>query len=172
MKKKNLALVLLVSLNLLVISCKKEVNITTAPANEILKDSTTGNISNSAAVSENSQNLLPANAQSFLKTHFPEVTTMTISEKTIPIIGKSFEAKLGNGFEIDFNEAGEWHEIDGNSQPIPAVIIPSSINEYLLQNYKDIQVTAIDKENKQIKVELTNNMDLLFDNNGKFLKID
>lgn len=161
MKNRFLLNLVFCSSALLLVSCKKEVTVTKSTVSSEATNSVDSNF-----------DLLPSNAQAFLNQHFPEVKTMTISEKTIPIIGKSFEVKLGNGFEVDFDSNGDWHEISGNKQALPIELIPEYVTNYLKENNNNVDVISIDKEKKEVSVELSNGVDLLFDESGKFLKID
>ncbi|WKL50535.1 PepSY-like domain-containing protein [Flavobacterium pectinovorum] len=63
-------------------------------------------------------------------------------------------------------------DIDGNHQAIPAELIPEKINTYATANYANLFITSIDKEPTYIEVELSNNLELVFDLQGNFLRID
>ena len=91
--------------------------------------------------------------------------------KTSAIDGKTYEVTLNDGTEIELKENGEWKEIK-DIKGIPSAIFPSTIKSYLQANYNNITVEKIEKESRGYKVELINNIDLEFDNNGKFVRID
>ncbi|MCD9854581.1 PepSY-like domain-containing protein [Epilithonimonas sp. JDS] len=113
---------------------------------------------------------MPANIKSFLAKYYPKATVSKYEAKTT-VVGKKYEVKLNNGAEIDFDKNGNWEEIS-DKQGVPAALIPASIKTYLAKNYKGVNVESIDKENNKIKVDLINDIDLEFDKNGKFLRID
>ena len=116
---------------------------------------------------------LPAAAKTFITTHFPTATIRLVEKQnTVIANGSVYDVSLSNGFEIDFDAAGNWIDIDGNHQAIPVELIPGTIQTYVTTNYANQFVTSIDKEPTYIEVELSNNIDLVFDLQGSFLRID
>jgi len=113
---------------------------------------------------------LPENVKAFLKKYYPDATVTAYEIKTIPE-GKKYEVKLNNGAEIDFDNDGNWEEIS-DKQGIPEYIIPKNIQSYVSKTYPGIKIESIDKEQNKIKVELLNDLDLEFDLQGNFLRID
>ncbi len=110
---------------------------------------------------------LPAAAQNFVKKHFPK-DKIAYAEKD----RRSYEVKLDNGIELDFDSKGNWTKIDGNHNAIPAAIIPGAIRNYAKKNYPNIPIIKIEKESYGYEIELSNDIDLKFNKQGKFLSID
>ena len=175
MKKLKGISYLTLSLVLITISCeKKEVIVNSQPTQTSVTDTT--NINDSTQVvktttQETSNTKNPAVVTNFVNKYFPNIPVATTEIKSSPLEGKSYEIKLNDGAEIELNEKGEWTEIK-DIKGIPSGIIPSSIATYLKNNYNGIVVEKIEKEKNSYKVELINNIDLKFDSNGKFLKVD
>ncbi|MGE6354420.1 PepSY-like domain-containing protein [Flavobacterium sp. NPDC079362] len=116
---------------------------------------------------------LPKSASAFVTTYFPGITYLTVKKHNIPESdGSVYEVKLSNNFEIDFDANGNWIDIDGNNQAIPTDLIPEKIQNYLTANYANQFVTSIDNEKTSIEVELSNNIELVFDLQGNFIRID
>ncbi|SDF26171.1 PepSY-like domain-containing protein [Epilithonimonas hungarica] len=113
---------------------------------------------------------MPATIKSFLAKYYPKATVVKYEAKST-VVGKKYEVKLNNGAEIDFDKNGNWEEIS-DKQGIVSALIPAKIKAYLDQHYKGIKVESIDKERNKIKVDLQNDIDLEFDKNGKFLRVD
>jgi len=113
---------------------------------------------------------MPANVKSFLAKYYPKATVIKYEAKTT-LVGKKYEVKLNNGAEIDFDKNGNWEEIS-DKQGVPNVLIPAKIKSYLNQHYKGVAVESIDKDGNKIKVDLLNDIDLEFDKNGNFLRVD
>lgn len=172
MKKMKITFSILL-LTIAFVSCKKEVVVdqnysapaTTTDANTNVAEDV--NSTNASSI----QNDLPANALAFVNTNFSNTGIASYEIKNIPVIGKSYEVKLNNGVEIDFDEAGNWHELK-DPRGVQQSLIPTAIHTYVEQNYKGTFVTSIDKEKDMIKVDLANDVDLEFDLNGNFLRID
>lgn len=120
-----------------------------------------------------SANDLPKLATTFVTTYFPTATYKLITKQNTPDLdGSVYDVLLSNNFEIDFDKDGNWIDIDGNNQAIPVELIPEKINAYVKEKYPDQSVTVIDNEKTYIEIELTNNLELVFDLEGNFIRID
>lgn len=119
-------------------------------------------------------NELSETCKTIIETHFPEATVILVERKNVPDSdGTVYEVKLNNGMEIDFNAECNWTDIDGNNQRIPYALISEAIVSYVQTNYPEpIFIKGIDKESFGFEVELSNGVDLIFDTNGEFVRID
>jgi hypothetical protein len=116
---------------------------------------------------------LPKAADVFVTTYFPNTTYVAITKQnTADSDGSVYDVRLSNNFEIDFDINGNWMDIDGNHQAIPVELVPQKIQAYVTANYPNQFVTSIDNERTTIEAELSNNIDLVFDLQGNFLRID
>ncbi|UIR54726.1 PepSY-like domain-containing protein [Sphingobacterium sp. SRCM116780] len=116
---------------------------------------------------------LPVPASSFLDTHFKGIHIRTV-EKLIPTQtnGTVYSVDLVNGIEVDFDQEGTWKEVEGdNNAAIPTSFILPSIVTYVTTNYPAIKINTIDKVISTFEIELTNDIDLLFDMEGKFIRV-
>lgn len=114
---------------------------------------------------------LPQNAQSFLKKYFPSSKTSYII-KDKDYFSTDYEVRLENGTEIEFDEKGNWTEVDGKHRSIPTAFIPAKIMNYLKEKFPNTTISKIEKGSKKYEVELNGDIDLEFNLNGDFLKID
>ena len=148
MKKLILAFTILLSIATLTMSCDKETVVT--------------------------EDQLPKTASQFLNQHFNNVKILSIVEEKEGLSGKEFDVLLDNGIEIKFDKNGEWLDIDAKADTtsLPESLIPASINSYVKQNYANAGINSIEKEKHGYDVELTNGLDLVFDKDGKFVRID
>lgn len=113
----------------------------------------------------------PAAAQTFLSQNFPKQTaTYAVEDKGM--LSTDYEIMLSNGMEIEFDGKGNWEEIDGNKTALPESVLPKAIADYVSKNYKVQGVEKIEKEKWGYKVEFLNDVELKFDSNGKFLRVD
>ncbi|MFV0328295.1 MAG: PepSY-like domain-containing protein [Dysgonomonas sp.] len=113
---------------------------------------------------------LPTNVQAFLQTHFASQEVRMVEKDN-----DSYDVYLINGFEIEFTLSGEWDDIDGRGQQIPASIvalIPTNIPTYITTNYPNQFIVEINKEHFGYEIDLNNNLELEFDTEGNFLRID
>ena len=116
-------------------------------------------------------NQLPEAAQKFVQATFPG---QTISCATVDVDfgSKSYEVRLDNFVEIEFDKDGTWDKVDCNYIAVPAELIPTTIAEYVKTNFPGTKIVKIDKERRGFEVELSNNLDLHFNSQGKLLHID
>lgn len=115
-------------------------------------------------------NELPKPAQTFISTHFKgQTASYAIEDKGI--LSTDYDVMLSGGTEIEFDSKGNWKEIDGNKSALPNSVLPKAVANYISKNYKDQVVEKIEKE-AGYKVEFINDLELKFDSNGKFLRID
>ncbi|WP_231496796.1 PepSY-like domain-containing protein [Prevotella sp. 10(H)] len=115
-------------------------------------------------------NDLPSAAQSFIKTHFPNEEVRLVEKDN-----DSYDVYLVNGYEIDFTISGDWDDVDGHGKKLPQGIIdlmPKAISDYVAQHYPDQFITEINKERLGYEIELNKRLELEFDSEGKFLRID
>lgn len=160
--KKNLLLSVFAAAAVLV-SCKKEVTIT--PATDIQEESS------AAAINSKISEDLPENIREFINQHYNQQDIASYEIKTIPVKGKTYEVKFNHGAEIDFDESGTWHEWS-DPKGLPDGVLPENIKSYIDQHYGTTFATSIDIEKNEIKVDLASDIDLEFDTNGNFIRID
>ncbi len=113
------------------------------------------------------KNELPQNAQNFLNQHFESTEISFILQDY-----DSYEVKFTNGWEIEFDKQGNWTEVDCQTVAIPDAIIPTNILNYVKQNFAQNYIVKISKERNRYDVELNNDLELEFDKNGNFIRID
>lgn len=69
---------------------------------------------------------LPASAVTFLITNFKNNPIRTVVKDTDKR-KVTFEVNLKDGTEVEFNQKGDWKEVDGDKKPIPTAFIPKAI---------------------------------------------
>lgn len=131
-----------------------------------------------AAMSANAQetvitkNQLPQAAQQFISNNFPKnIVDFVIADKEI--ISTDYKVKFKEGTEIEFDSDGNWTEVDGNRTVIPTAFIQKSILTYVKEKFPNTQIEKIEKGRfgKQ-EVKLSNGLELEFNSEGKFKRID
>jgi hypothetical protein len=114
---------------------------------------------------------LPANAQTFLKTHFGSKKPSYILEDK-EILSTEYKVQFDNKMEIEFDKKGNWKEVDGNSSKIPSSIIPKKIASYVKTNFPKEKITKIEIGTSGYETKLTNGLELKFNLKEDFTKID
>ncbi|QES91696.1 hypothetical protein F0358_02665 [Empedobacter brevis] len=120
-------------------------------------------------------NNLPVNAQNFVSRNFGNIEFLN-AVKEVERNVATYNVQLKDGTKIAFTENGDWIEVkNGLGKAIPIKFFPENIVKYLQEKYPKIDAKSIeiDEKDKEIKVELLQNkIDLKFDLNGNFIKID
>ena len=115
---------------------------------------------------------LPEKAQTYVRTHFSESDVASVWKDTEMLLVEDYTVVLNNGLEIDFYPNGDWKEVKARNGAVPAKIVPAKISKYVHKNYPNVLIKEIQKERRKYEVSLSNGLDLDFNLNGKFLKID
>lgn len=115
---------------------------------------------------------LPEKAQVFIKKNFTKEKAQNIWQETEDFIDKSYKVIFKDKLKIKFDKKGDWKEVDGKRAPIPTSFIPEKILAYIKRSFPNNSVVKIEKDKKKYEVEISNGLELEFDIDGNFLKID
>jgi|SRR6218665_899752 len=115
---------------------------------------------------------LPEDATAFIKTYFVNTKIKTVKKETDKNKLATFEVVLEDKTEIEFRENGTWKEVDGKGAVIPVSFVPKSFWKYIKENYPKEEITHIDKGEEEIEVDLTNGLELIFNQHGQFVRVD
>lgn len=105
---------------------------------------------------------LPANAQTFIKTYFPDATVM-FARMEPGFFGNEYDVYFNEGCTVEFNSKGEWKEVDCKRSRVPMAIIPKEIYNYVSSNRPELYITKIERDMRDYEVELNNGSELKFD---------
>lgn len=114
---------------------------------------------------------LPDAARSFINEYFAE-NTISYIKKDRGLTNTSYEVVLQDGTEIEFDKSGNWDSIDCKMNAVPAGLVPAAISEYVQVNFPGQLIVKIDREAFGYEIELSSDLELKFDKNGKMLEID
>lgn len=114
---------------------------------------------------------LPMQAQKFIQKHF-NISDVEYIEKEREGAFFEYNIYLKNATEIDFDHRGNLQSIDCKYSAVPEGIIPELITHYTTLHYPNQIIVEYAIEHRYLKIELSNDLDLLFDHDGNFLRID
>ena len=117
------------------------------------------------------QEQLPEKAQTFLSTYFPEMEISLVHKET-DVTVLNYDVIFTNGYKVEFDRKGNWTEVDCSTHPVPAGIVPSAITKVVEARYPDAQVTKIERDHREIDVQLSNRVELTFNKNLQLIDID
>ena len=114
---------------------------------------------------------LPAAAQKLLTTTFSD-KKVALSKKETDLFSKSYEVIFTNGNKIEFDSDGLWEKVSCERGGVPTVLIPSFILDYVTENFHNIDIVEIERDKRGYEVEMSNGVELSFNQKGHCVKID
>ena len=116
---------------------------------------------------------LPQLAQTFLNKHFKDSKiAMVTSERDWLIMDQEYNVVFANGDKIEFDSKGNWENIECRHASVPQHIVPTAITQHISQAFPGTSIKEIDHDSRGYDVELSNGVEVKFDNNFKAYKID
>lgn len=113
---------------------------------------------------------LPSEITSYITTHFPNNTIVQVINDRDGL-NKTYDILLSENISLEFNRKKEIIDIDGVNQ-LPISVIPEKILQYVTANYPTNFITDWELDDKNQQVQLDNGLDLEFNMDGDFLRID
>lgn len=114
---------------------------------------------------------LPAAAKAFVKEHFPE-NAIVYAKIDIEMQKTEYEARLNDGSMVEFDEQGNWTQVECHYKAVPAALVPKAVADYVKAKFPDIAITMISRKWYGFEVELMGDLDLRFDKDGAFIGFD
>ena len=100
-------------------------------------------------------NQLPVAAQEFVNTYFAD-QKVSFAKEERDFMEVRYEVMFTNSIKIEFYKDGQWKEVNCKYSP-------EQIMTYVNSNFPGVQVHSIDRDRRDIEVELTNGLELTFD---------
>ena len=114
---------------------------------------------------------MPVAAQEFIAEHFPG-QSIAVAKQEGSFIEKNYDIIFTNGNKLEFDRKGIWTNVDCRYGSVPQAIIPAPITEYVKNHFPDCKVKKIEKENRKYEVELSNDVELKFNNSYELVDVD
>lgn len=127
---------------------------------------------NAADVVTRDVKTLPAAAQKTISSNFPRTKVNHIKIDSNILGSKEFDVILDNGTELEFDKNGNLKQVEAGNGGVPSSLLPSSVKNYLKINYPGQKILKFEIDNNDYEVELFNGIELKFDKNGKFIKLE
>lgn len=121
-------------------------------------------------------NEMPENAKGYISRHFENSTINHYEKETnlLDIEHKVYLNHNGVSFRLEFDKYGnitEIHSID-NRTPLPQSVLPVKITQHAKKQFPDANVIEWEKKRGMQSIELDNGVELVYNRNGDFLRID
>lgn len=113
---------------------------------------------------------LPADAKSFLNDHFVNIDIVQVVKDREGLFNE-YEVYLKNSTVLEFDRKGKiirLKSMDG----IPENALPPNVVIYVSENFPEQLITEWEMDDKHQEVELLNGIELRFNKNGEFIRMD
>lgn len=144
MKKTNYLMILVGSVAALVVGCDKEKVVST--------------------------DRLPATAQAYISQHFSGHEVLQVVKERDDL-KTSYDVYLSEGYKLDFDKNGKILGAEGSNR-LPDSVVPATLLTYVNTHYPDQFIRDWELDDRGQEIKLSNGMELQFDKDGKFLRID
>lgn len=115
-------------------------------------------------------NSIPSEIQNYVKNHFPNLSIVEV-EMDYDDGFKEYEIELNDGTDLEFNHEFNIIKVDGKKH-LPNSVIPHKITQYINDHYPNQKITDWEMKRNMQEVKLNNDIELEFDLNGDFIRID
>lgn len=117
-----------------------------------------------------SGNDLPTAIQTYISNHFSKNKIVKTKQKRKPE-GTTYKVTLDPYVKLEFDKQNQIKEIKSKT-PLPDAVLPASIIAYVKAQYPGHAILKWEKESTKQEIKLDNKIELEFDLNGTFLRID
>ncbi len=118
---------------------------------------------------------LPKKAQQYIATHF-KGGKMTSATQDMDFGDRDYTVYMtakGIPFKLEFDKKGNIEDVESqNNTALPTTVVPAKIRAYITKNYPNNKIVEWSQDGRLQKIELDNDLELLFRKNGTFVKID
>ena len=119
---------------------------------------------------------LPKNGTDYIAKHFNGYE-INFFEKDRDVLDVDYTLYVRNGkqsYKLEFDKKGNVTDIESESRglALPQSVLPANVVQYVKGAFPNAKVTEWSKDGNKQLVELNNDMELVFNAKGKFLRID
>ena len=115
---------------------------------------------------------LPAAAQTFLKTHFADLT-LAYAVEDPKFVGSEYEVTYTDRTEVDFRSNGEWSSVERRYAAVPASVVPTQISAYVAKSsFSNQYIKKVERDAYTWEIELSNGIEIKFDREFHVIDID
>ncbi|MDO4727704.1 MAG: PepSY-like domain-containing protein [Bacteroidota bacterium] len=119
------------------------------------------------------KNNLPKESIGFIDKYFSDKQIEYILLEKNTFSSDEYKVKLSDNVEIEFDQKGNWKEVEVLSGKMPNGFINKNILNYVNSKFPNTEILKIDKSKSgKQEVKISNGLELEFDAKGNFLRIE
>lgn len=116
---------------------------------------------------------LPDAAREAITRLYPDAKVAQVKIDKETFGSDEYEVTLNNGASVDFRSDGTVEKVSAApGDTIPSGFLPDAVDTYIRTNYADAKVVKYEVDKKDQEVKLSNGLELTFDLQGNFVKLD
>lgn len=116
-------------------------------------------------------NQLPGKAQQFIKEHFAK-NTVSYAKQDTEMFDGEYEVAFTDGTKVEFQKNGTWKNVECKQSEVPAAIVPQRVKEYVAKSHANTKIVKIEREPREIEINLSDGKELTFNTKGDFIRYD
>lgn len=115
---------------------------------------------------------MPAAAQQFIRKYFSS-HSVAMAKMETDFLNKSYDVIFTNGDKVEFDNKGNWTNIDCERSAVPVEVVPAAIKEYVQKSYPDTKPLQLEKtDRKGYELKLSNGVEIEFDKKFRVIDLD
>ena len=114
---------------------------------------------------------VPQPAKDLVAQHF-DAAQVSYVKLDKDLLDWEYEVRFNDGRSVEFNKNGELTKVDCKQTEVPTALVPEQVRNYVKANFPNAFITEWGREDRGYKAELNNGLDLEFNRNYEFLRID
>lgn len=119
---------------------------------------------------------LPKNAKTYIQKHFKgyNITHYENERDFFDVEHKVYVSNNNCSYKLEFDKAGNIDNIESldDRTPLPKSVISVKMSQHVKGKFPHAQIIEWKKKKNTQVIELSNDVELVFNNNGDFLRID
>lgn len=115
-------------------------------------------------------NDLPATSNTFISHHFSGLTITKVI-KEIDNLKVTYDVYLSDGTKLEFDSDGTIRDMESKTA-LPEATLPATLVGYVAEHYQGQTIIEWEKSSSKQEIKLSNGIELEFDLNGNFLRVD
>lgn len=119
---------------------------------------------------------IPENAKEYISRHFQNSTISHYEKETelLDVEHKVYINHDGASFRLEFDKYGNINEISSidHKTPLPQSVLPVKMTQHVKQKFPNANIIEWEKKSSVQTIELDNGVELVYNRNGVFLRID
>lgn len=119
---------------------------------------------------------MPQSIKEYINKHFKgfNISHYEMDREILDVEHKVYVSNNKTTYKLDFDKRGNVTDIESTDDktPLPNSTLPVKITQHVKDKFPQAKIIEWKKKKNTQVVELTNDMELLFDGKGNFLRID